>query len=268
MWCRPGSATIVALRDAANPVQMSCPFVIERLVKPCVIYCFTYVRKSPRTKTDLPPIIRHHLALAKTFARKHGYQEMVEPFVAWRTNRHRHFADVPEFRKAVRTAVEAGGHVIVGHLAELLVATPPEMISGALNEIERAGGTVINATTGDVMTPSWKKAMLAAAIAAANARRLPIVRGIKLSEPRTPVRMSNQRNASLGAAQAADRFARLVKPEVDLVQAGLAPGVKLSPQILALALNERSVRASRGGNWTVPSAGNLMRRLKKLYPTG
>lgn len=237
-------------------------------MKPCVIYCFAYVRKSPRTKADLPTSIRHHLALATTFAQTHGYQEIVEPFLAWRTNRHHHFADVAEFREAVRTAVEGGGHVIIGHLAELLVATPPEMISAAFDEVERAGGTVINATTGDAMTPAWKKTMLPAAIVAAKARRLPIVRGIKLSGQRTPDRTSNQNNASLGAGQAADRFAHLLKPEVDRVQADLPTGVKLTPQILAQALNKRSVRASRGGSWTTPSAGNLMRRLKNLYPGG
>jgi hypothetical protein len=236
-------------------------------VKSCIFYCFAYVRKSPRSAADLPASIGHHLDLAKAFAHKNGYEGLGKPFVAWRTNRHRHFADVPEFKEAVRIASELGGHVIIGNLAELLVATHPDMILDAMAEVEKAGDIIINATTGEAVTPTWKKKMLSAAKAAASARRLPIARGMALSEPKKIAATAiNTRKASRGAAQAADRFARLIKPEVDRVKAELPPNAVLTPMTLARALNKQSVSTARGGDWTAPSARNLLARLQVLFP--
>lgn len=182
------------------------------------------------------------------------------------TNRHRHFAGVPEFKESVRIAAELGGHVIVGNMTELLVATAPELIPAAMAEVEKAGGIIIDAKTGHAVTQAWNKKVRSAVVTTAAARRLPILRGLQLSEPRKAKSTSNQPSASRGAALAADKFARLVRPEVERVKAELPASTQLTPTLLAKALNAQLVATARGGKWTGPSAKNLLARLDRLSP--
>lgn len=242
-------------RTSPNPASVT---------KTCVIYAFAYVGKTAE-RGMRSEAMKRQLELAKRYATKHGY-DAATIFVATRTSRRGHFADTPEFRRAIANAQAVGGPIIVADLEGLLTSTNSDRTREALHAVLAAEVDVIDAHSQASVHAFDVGRIASRARVTAARKRMAIKRGLPPPGTRKPPPPNNLRRATKASELKADTFARQLQGIVAEIREAQVPGSPVTASMLKNELNRRGVLSSGGKEWSAASAKNLLARIDRLFP--
>jgi hypothetical protein len=257
-------SSIRSIENAKHCLESAMP-----ASRPLVAYIFTWVRKKPRSVSELNQAAwakRQKVATLK-FARSH-HLSISKTLVGVTTYRKKAFVHTQEFQDAVRLAGERDADLVLADIAELLARGPSDRVAECIEALDKIEVEIWDATHGRL----WRSftelqrvhlTLLASQVhtSRSNAIRagLKLSKGVKESPPR-----ENGRRGNASARRDADAFAKRHAGFVKSEQAKLAIGKKLSPTSLARALNDADIPSRRGGRWSHNAAKDLMQRQEAL----
>ncbi|ESZ11930.1 hypothetical protein X737_29100 [Mesorhizobium sp. L48C026A00] len=236
---------------------------------PLVAYSFAYVRRQLRSKEEVNAngALMRQLAAQLDFERRSG-RRILEKAADWSTCRTTPFASREKFRHAVEVARSAGADLLLADIRELMGRTRRDRIIKCVDVLNALDVEVWDASsrrTWQSMTQDERRSLITDAVRMNKSRSEPVKAGIRLSRtekaalPNSNYKHGNRANRH-NANQRAHRYQDFVLKEM----AKLPAGKKLSPSVLATALNAAGVSSARGGRWTHNTAKDLIARIGTL----
>ena len=226
----------------------------------CIAYHFAYANKHMK---KAPPSIIRQRYLTREFAAA-GAFDIVETVEVVLTNRDRHFAGTAEFLGACRRAYERGWPLLLGDVEDMVKRTAPELMEDCVKLAYGSGAVIIDARSAGTFDLAALSSSIKILQREAVARRDNIRIGRRFSQAEPRPRADNQPKAARGTVVKANRQAAKLAPVVADIRAALPDGSRLTPTVLALALNERQIPTDRGNTWSAGTATRLLARIASM----
>lgn len=232
-----------------------------------VSYVFAYTNRRPASVADvnaLPAVQAQLLAIERYRLRSKAVSVGARQF-DYSTTRKKPFDRLPNFRKAVAMAQEAGVPLVLGGIAELLRRTNADLIDDLASRLDIMAVPVIDAMAFKVWQeiPFGDRQLIRLeAKSVASSRTKSICAGVSAStKDRQPSPARNQKHAVRRVQLNADKRASDQSDFVSALRSSLSPDIILTPSALAKALNDAGVPSARGKTWSFNAAKNLLNRI-------
>ncbi|RUU61046.1 hypothetical protein [Mesorhizobium sp. M2C.T.Ca.TU.002.02.1.1] len=236
--------------------------------RPLVAYSFAYVRRQFHSLDELNAngALRRQRAAQLVFEKVSGGW-ILQTIADWSTYRAL-FTSREKFRHALEVARSSGAGLLLADIRELLACTKRDRISECASALDALDVEVWDASlrrTWQSMTEGERRSLVINATQTNNSRSEAVKVGIRLSPTeKAPLPTGNYKHGNSANRLAADQRARRLRDFVVEEMARLPTGEKLSPSVLAAALNAAGIRSARGGHWSHNTAKDLIARIGTL----
>lgn len=237
--------------------------------RPLVAYSFAHVKRQPRSLDELNANVALRLQRAiQIIFEKASRRQILQHFADWSTYREAPFVSREKFRHAVDVARRARADLLLADIRELLARTKQERIVECADFLNALDIDVWDASLGRTwqsITGNERRLLIANARQMSGSRSMVVKDGIRLSgAEKTTTASANRRKGNRANRHNANERALRHREFVLKELAKLPAGKKLSPSVLAAALNAAGVSSARGGSWSHNTAKDLIARIGKL----